>query len=582
MKIWFNNLKISTKIAMFGLIATVITVILTSILIVQLYFMKADMDSLYQDRVIHMKQLKQISEMYAVNIVNNSHKVKNKVITWQQGIDNIKQANEEIKLNIEEYEETLLSQEETIVFEDLKNAKTEADKMIGKLVNVMDEKNLEELDRIIKSSLYQRIDVITNKVSNLIQLQLDLAGEIYEKNSTRFSITLIISLGLIVVSLIIQILLAFVIISNIKKSINSFNELFLKMANGDLTELYVLFEKTSSNAKFKNSKRNELDELGFNYNNLVINLKRIIKDISVDSNQTALSAIQLSQGMSVISEATQMQTNDVTVLEEQIDGLKEKMDHVLENIKNQTSSVDETSIRINEVFKSMENVFRSTQNTLNIAMETKESAERGEKSAINSFKGIKQMEKIIEEIDGATNSINKISEQTNLLALNAAIEAARAGEAGRGFSIVAEEVRKLADMTKTSVKSIELMLTNAKETMKENLYLAEHSEEQLKEIITKAEKTNDEILNVSNEMLSQRTAIEEITKAVSEVAKKSSNIEELSTEQLEIFEQVRYGINNIAKQAQAISVGTEESTAVAEEVSGIADNLNEMISLFNV
>ena len=582
MKIWFNNLKISTKIAMFGLIATVITVILTSILIVQLYFMKADMDSLYQDRVIHMKQLKQISDMYAVNIVNNSHKVKNKVITWQQGIDNIKQANEEIKLNIEEYEETLLSQEETAVFEDLKNAKTEADKMITKLLNVMDEKNLEELDRIIKSSLYQRIDVITNKVSNLIQLQLDLAGEIYEKNSSRFSITLVISLGLIVVSLIIQILLAFVIISNIKKSINSFNELFLKMANGDLTELYVLFEKTGTNAKFKNSKRNELDELGFNYNNLVINLKRIIKDISVDSNQTALSAIQLSQGMSVISEATQMQTNDVTVLEEQIDGLKEKMDHVLENIKNQTSSVDETSIRINEVFESMENVFRSTQNTLNIAMETKESAERGEKSAINSFKGIKQMEKIIEEIDGATNSINKISEQTNLLALNAAIEAARAGEAGRGFSIVAEEVRKLADMTKTSVKSIELMLTNAKETMKENLYLAEHSEEQLKEIITKAEKTNDEILNVSNEMLSQRTAIEEITKAVSEVAKKSSNIEELSTEQLEIFEQVRYGINNIAKQAQAISVGTEESTAVAEEVSGIADNLNEMISVFKV
>lgn len=142
------------------------------------------------------------------------------------------------------------------------------------------------------------------------------------------------------------------------------------------------------------------------------------------------------------------------------------METILVNIKNQTSSVEESSEGISEISKNMESIFSSTQKTI------------------------------------------KISEQTNLLALNAAIEAARAGEAGRGFSIVAEEVRKLADMTKTSANDIGKMLNTAKDTMKQNLYLAEHSGEQLKEIINKVEKTNEEIEIIADENL--ETTNEEI------------------------------------------------------------------------
>ncbi len=177
------------------------------------------------------------------------------------------------------------------------------------------------------------------------------------------------------------------------------------------------------------------------------------------------------------------------------------METILVNIKNQTSSVEESSEGISEISKNMESIFSSTQKTIKISEETKEVAQKGEKSARDSFEEIKKMEKIISEIVIITGSISKISEQTNLLALNAAIEAARAGEAGRGFSIVAEEVRKLADMTKTSANDIGKMLNTAKDTMKQNLYLAEHSGEQLKEIINKVEKTNEEIEIIADENL---------------------------------------------------------------------------------
>lgn len=574
MKKWFNNLKISSKIRYFGMFSALIIVVLAMSLVLQLFFMKKDVDSLYLNRVVRMKELKKISDMYVANIINNSQKVSNKTITWQQGIDNVKKAQSEINENLENYTNTILLEEEKTIFDEFLVAKGEADKTAERLIDAMSKRDASLLENLIKSALYQRIDVVTKKVDKLIELQLTIAEEIYEKNSIRYVTTLIFSIAIIIVLLLTQLIIGSLITNSIRKQINSFNDLFFKMSQGDLTENYVLVAQGKS--------KNEMDLLGENYNKLVDNLKKIMRDMTKDSNQTTMSAVTLSEGMNIISEATQMQTKDVITLENQVQGLKEKMETVLSNIKNQTSSVEESSEGISEISKNMESIFSSTQKTIKISEETKNAAQKGEKSARDSFEEIKKMEKIISEIILITGSISKISEQTNLLALNAAIEAARAGEAGRGFSIVAEEVRKLADMTKTSANDIGKMLNTAKDTMKQNLYLAEHSGEQLKEIINKVEKTNEEIEKVFDAVGNQKFAVEEITSSIAEVSKNSASIEDLSIEQIEVFEQISEGINSISKQAQAISLGTEESLEIAQELSGIADNLNNMITVFKI
>lgn len=575
MKKWFNSLKISSKIRYFGMFSALIIVALAVSLILQLFFMKKDVDSLYQDRVVRMKELKKISDMYVSNIINNSQKVNNKVITWQQGIDNIKQAQAEISTSIESYDVTRVENEDELtIISEFMTAKTEADKIAEKLIDAMTKKDILVLENLIKSALYQRIDVVTGKVDKLIELQLTIAEDIYNKNALRYIITLVFSMVIIIILLLMQLIIGRLITNSIRTQIDSFNDLFLKMAEGDLREKYFL----EDGSKVKN----EMDLLGENYNKLTENLKGIIIDIIKDSNQTMTSAVTLTEGMNIISEATQMQTKDVINFENQVQSLKEKMVIVLSNIKTQTSSVEETSEGIKEISKNMESVFASTQKTIKISEETKSAAQKGEKSAMDSFEEIKKMEKIIGEIVIITGSISKISEQTNLLALNAAIEAARAGEAGRGFSIVAEEVRKLADMTKTSANDIGKMLNTAKDTMRQNLYLAEHSGEQLKEIINKVEKTNEEIEKVFDAVGNQKFAIEEITSSIGEVTKNSASIEILAVEQIEVFCEIGEGINNISKQAQAISLGTEESLEIAQELSGIADNLNNMIRIFKI
>lgn len=150
MKEWFKNMKISTKITLFGLVVTVFTVLLTGLLILQLFLMKQDIDSIYKNRVTHMKQLKELSDMYVGNIVNNSYKIQNRILTWDQGINGLKDAQQGINTILEEYEVSELTEEEEVLFGELKKAKDGKDKMSSKLIDAMKTQDVEKLDNLIK------------------------------------------------------------------------------------------------------------------------------------------------------------------------------------------------------------------------------------------------------------------------------------------------------------------------------------------------------------------------------------------------------------------------------------------------
>ena len=169
-----------------------------------------------------------------------------------------------------------------------------------------------------------------------------------------------------------------------------------------------------------------------------------------------------------------------------------------------------------------------------------------------------------------------------MLALNAAIEAARAGEAGKGFAVVADEVRKLAENSKEATGGINDMLGKARVTMKENVKLAEASKRSLTDIMDKVAKTNSEIQNVSALMEEQATAIEEITKAVQNIAVGSSNVEGLAIDQVEIFEHIEERTKEIAQVAQITASSIEEAFATSEELSNVAEDLEELVKEFKI
>ncbi|MCU7514674.1 MAG: hypothetical protein HF300_19100, partial [Ignavibacteria bacterium] len=181
---------------------------------------------------------------------------------------------------------------------------------------------------------------------------------------------------------------------------------------------------------------------------------------------------------------------------------------------------------------------------------------------------VASLSKRTEQIGEITQVIDDIADQTNLLALNAAIEAARAGEQGRGFAVVADEVRKLAERTTKATKEIadtimsiqleareaDSSMNDAKQAVEEGMKLTEEVSEVLGEILGGARKTTDVVLQVAAASEEQSSAAEQISK----------NIE---------------GISSVTQQSAA---GTEQIARAAEDLNRLTVNLQGLVSRFKL
>ena len=242
--------------------------------------------------------------------------------------------------------------------------------------------------------------------------------------------------------------------------------------------------------------------------------------------------------------------------------LNDQIEVVLDNVRSQTASSEQSLAALEEIAATSSNMTEniktnvdSFQNTLKIAHESYNDIEtmslNGQDistSVSRTNSEIEKLKNLSHDIGTIVVSINSIAEQTNLLALNAAIEAARAGEAGRGFSVVADEIRKLAEQTNRETNKIEDLI-NKVQTEVENvrqgssavnekvttgLKLMEISKNNISKIMDLTNKNNDDIAFISNSAQEQNTASREITTAISTITNSSTEIEVLSLNTSEI------------------------------------------------
>ena len=247
--------------------------------------------------------------------------------------------------------------------------------------------------------------------------------------------------------------------------------------------------------------------------------------------------------------------------------LSEHTEVVLDNVRNQTASTEESLAALEQISatnfnmnENMNKTYDSFKNSLVISETSQNYMQKLSSSMIIIKDSVTETNREIEKLNEISNNIgiiltaiNSISEQTNLLALNAAIEAARAGEAGRGFSVVAEEIRKLAEETSSETNKIDNLIktiqnnvenvkrsgNNVNKNVVEGLELSEISEKNIGEVMLHIKENASDIETLLTFVREQTEASGEITTALSNIADNSTEIENLSMETMNISTKIQ-------------------------------------------
>ena len=378
----------------------------------------------------------------------------------------------------------------------------------------------------------------------------DLADEIEktkvvlnEQNSQNTK-TFIITCAVITVILIAVVLfiLSRAIIKPIKNIVANLTEMSdeIKSGKGDLTK------------KLEVSGKDEISNIKSSINDLTSELRSVIESVKGLANENSSIAEQLSSTSAQTTNLTNKSSLIVTDTTNMAKTMSEEIKSSFEEAKKSKENLERTCLYINEV----------SNDVLGLSKNVDEAA-NSEISLASSMKSLADQAKNVKDV---LNIIDDIADQTNLLALNAAIEAARAGEHGRGFAVVADEVRQLAERTQNSLSEINATINLIVEAISNSSQTIGDNAKKAGELCKKSAQINEKIENM-NQLMNESVSLNETsTKDYLETGHK---VEELIK-----------GIVNIDEISKQNSKSMDEISLAAAHLSKMTDNLNTSLSKF--
>ncbi len=342
-------------------------------------------------------------------------------------------------------------------------------------------------------------------------------------------------------------LVSIVVVLYIARSINK------PMANMIATVQDI--EKNSDLSKrIEASNVEELNHLANVFNSMLEKFQGIIADASHVSITTTETAEKMADISAQGSEYMHQQQNQILVVDQAIMEMLQAVEHVTDNI-NQAAAVAEDTRDSAQKGCNIVNVSISKINQVSRAVE-------------NASEATTKVASSVDNISSIVDVIKGIAEQTNLLALNAAIEAARAGEQGRGFAVVADEVRTLANQTQESTDKIQEMINQLQAASTAVISQMEVGNQQVKETIEQASEAG--------------SSLEHITQAVNGLFSMNTTIAEESDRQLKLVETIKNTLESIKNITDKNNENAEEATSLGQNLENSSEKLEDIVGQFKV
>lgn len=515
----------------------------------------ASLETIYNDRVVPLRDLKDISDAYAVSIVDATHKVRSREFSWLEGAQAVSSASTRIDKLWRRYTATFLTEEESRLVSEAQALMRTADKGVTDLSRILTTEDQAALDSFVTTRLYPAIDPITNVIASLIELQVKQVEVEHGSTVTAFQFSTVLSVLLALLGVVAIIGGTVLLQRRVIRPIAELTEAMDKLARGVWQVLVPATERNDEIGQMarsvevfkKNGVENEAlqaeqvkqqqtrlqraertNAIVGDFNSVVSAIVRTLSSASSELQTTA-------QAMSSQAAETCSQAATVAVASEQASA----------NVQAVAAAGEELSSSISEI---------SRQVSLSTA-----AASRAVEEAESANAHVTGLIEAANEIGAVVRLISEIAGQTNLLALNATIESARAGEAGRGFAVVAAEVKALAKQTADATEEISSRISEIQ-------VVSQRSAEAIKRISTVIAEVSEVSSAIASAVHEQGAATEEIARNVMEAA---TGTREVSS-----------NISGVTEATQTTGASSARTLNSAKELARQSEELRQHVDAF--